>query len=88
MSRIGIFGGLFGGGMGCLILFVAIMLGPWCLQYDLNFWVPILAKKGIVNNIAPVQMSLLLFIVGIILSEVAIPVAVITLLVSGLGLVG
>ena len=32
------------GGSGCFGLIIAMLLGGWFLQYDLNFWVPILHK--------------------------------------------
>lgn len=78
---------LAGSGIGCFVVICVIMIGPWCLQYDLNTWIPYLNKSGMgINNVAPVQMSFLLFVVGIFLSEIAIPVAVLTWLLFGLGI--
>lgn len=80
--------GLFSSGLGCLFVICVIMIGPWCLQYDLNVWIPYLNKHGVtaINNVAPIQMSVLLFICGLVLSEIAIPVAFFTWLLFGLGI--
>ena len=82
----GLFAGLtalVGGGMGCLFLIVVIMIGPWALQYDLNHWMPLI-KPGY----TPLGMSFFMFIGGLILCEIAVPVAVLTWVLFGLGLVG
>lgn len=86
-----IFAGCFSGILGiCLILVVImIMIGPWCLQYDLNHWLPIIHRAvPSINNVAPVHMSLILIIVGLMLFECAVPIAIVTAFLFGLGIIG
>lgn len=73
---------LFGGYLGCAFLLLFIMIGPWALQYDLNHWVPFV-KPGF----TPLGMSIFMFVGGLILFEIAVPIAILTWVCVGLGLI-
>jgi hypothetical protein len=84
----GCFALLFGGTFSIAMIVVALMIGPWCLQYDLNHWLPVLhANFAGIQNKAPVPMSFGLFIVGLIGFEIAVPVAIITCFLTIIGVI-
>lgn len=64
------------------LIFCIIMAGPWALQYDLNMWMPYI-KTGY----QPLGMSVFMFVGGLVLFETAIPIAIITWVIHGLGLI-
>ena len=75
------------GGTGCFGLIFSMLIGGWLLQYDLNFWVPRLHAMWpqTFANHAPYALFPWCFLLGIILFEVSIPVALITFILSVFG---
>jgi hypothetical protein len=75
---------------GCLSIFVLMgLIGGWFLQYDLNMWAPILHRMSpeTFSNPGPFHMSFLMWVAGFFLGESAIPVAIVTWLLFGLGVI-
>lgn len=75
--------------VGCVGLLFMMLIGGWLLQYDLNFWMPKLHQMNPATFTNPGPFSLFpwLFLLGFLLFEVSIPVAIITFLLSVLGIV-
>lgn len=75
--------------VGCLGLLFMMLIGGWFLQYDLNFWVPKLHAMypATINNGAPYSLFPWCFLLGFLLFEVSIPVALITFVLTIFGIV-
>jgi hypothetical protein len=77
-------------GCGCLSLILTGLVGGWLLQYDLNHWIPVLhrAFPEAIHNTGPITSIFpWLFIVGFFLGGPAFVIAVITFLLSVLGII-
>jgi hypothetical protein len=65
------------------LFFVFLLLGPWCLSYDVHHLLPLITNKPVA--IAWYHPAIL--IIGFLLAKVWIPVALVTWLCVVLGVV-
>ena len=79
---------LTGSLLGICVTVAAVCIGPFALQYNLNHWIPVLhGMFPVIKNIAPVSMSIPLFLVGVFFTPGALPFAIFTWLIVTLGLI-